>query len=72
MKTIMLIIASAMLLGACAEADQTATYDQRTRSYSGKTDAQPWESAPFNGDKAAWDRALAQRATNLNEYSRTR
>jgi len=72
MKTIMLVVASAVLLGACAEADQTATYDNNSRSYSGKADAQPWEGAPFNGDKAAWDRTLAQRATNMNEYSRTR
>ncbi|MFO7190502.1 MAG: hypothetical protein DIU74_012510 [Pseudomonadota bacterium] len=68
----MLVIASAALLVACAEADQTATYDDRTRSYSGKADQRPWEAQPYGGDRAKWERELAQRAMHQNEYTRTR
>jgi len=57
-------------LAACGERPQVATYKQGT--YQGKPDTPPYQNAPFNGDKAAWDRAIAQRAQNQNEYKRTR
>jgi hypothetical protein len=57
-------------LAACGERPQVVTYKQG--SYQGKPDTPPYQNAPFNGDKAAWDRAIAQRAQNQNEYKRTR
>ena len=43
----------------------------RQGTYQGKPDTPPYQSAPYNGDKAAWDRALATRAQAQNEYKRT-
>ena len=57
-------------LAACGERPQVVTYKQGT--YQGKPDTPPYQNAPFNGDKAAWDRAIAARAQNQNEYKRTR
>jgi hypothetical protein len=57
-------------LAACGERPQVVTYKQGT--YQGKPDTPPYQNAPFNGDKAAWDRAIASRAQNQNEYKRTR
>jgi len=68
----MIAVASALVLAGCSEPDQSATYNETDRSYSGKTDSRPWEAAPYDGDQAKWERELAQRAANLNEYSRTR
>ena len=64
-------IAASLLLGmaACSERPQVAQYKQGT--YAGKPDTPPYQSAPYNGDKAAWDRAIAQRAQGQNEYKRT-
>lgn len=70
MLRMLLVVACAASLAACAEADQHASYDGRT--YSGKADTQPWAGAPFEGDKTAWDRALTERASKQNEYSRVR
>jgi len=56
-------------LSACSERPQVATYKQG--SYQGKPDTPPYQNAPFNGDKAAWDRAVTQRAQAQNEYKRT-
>lgn len=72
MRTLMIAIASTLLLVGCSEPDQSATYNETDRSYSGKTDSRPWESPPFDGDRATWERELAQRAANQSEYSRTR
>jgi hypothetical protein len=57
-------------LAACGERPQVVTYKQGT--YQGKPDTPPYQNPPFNGDRAAWDRAIAQRAQNQNEYKRTR
>ncbi len=56
-------------LSACSERPQVATYKQG--SYQGKPDTPPYQNAPFNGDKAAWERAVATRAQAQNEYKRT-
>ena len=53
-------------LAACGERPQVVTYKQG--SYQGKPDTPPYQNPPFNGDRAAWDRAIAQRAQNQNEY----
>lgn len=60
----------ALTLAACGERPQVVSYKQGT--YQGKPDTPPYQGAPFNGDKAAWDKALATRAQNQNEYKRTR
>ncbi len=71
MYKLLLVAVSAVFLTACSEPNQsTQTYDGK--AYSGKTDTQPWQSAAFQGDKTAWDRALKQRNANQNEYGRTR
>jgi hypothetical protein len=60
-----------LLLGiaACSERPQVVNYKQGT--YQGKPDTPPYQGAPYNGDKAAWERAVATRAQAQNEYKRT-
>ena len=58
----------AFFVAGCSERPQVAQYKQGT--YQGKPDTPPYQNAPFNGDKAAWDRAMATRAQNQNEYTR--
>jgi uncharacterized lipoprotein len=55
-------------LAACSERTQVTQYKQGT--YQGKPDTPPYQGAQFNGDKAAWDRAIATRAQSQNEYKR--
>jgi len=64
-------IVSALLLvvAACSERPQVAQYKQGT--YQGKPDTPPYQGPPFNGDKAAWEKAMATRAQAQNEYKRT-
>ncbi len=57
-------------LAACGERPQVITYKQGT--YQGKPDTPPYQGAPFNGDKAQWDRAMETRAQYQNEYKRTK
>ena len=35
-------------------------------------DTVPWSNPPWNGDQAAWQRDIDNRARMLNEYRRTR
>jgi hypothetical protein len=65
-----LLLASALLLGvaACSERSQVVNYKQGT--YQGKPGTPPYQNPPFNGDKAAWERAVATRAQAQNEYKR--
>ena len=58
-----------VVLAGCSERPQVAQYKQGT--YQGKPDTPPYQNAPFNGDKAAWERAEATRAQAQNEYKRT-
>lgn len=62
--------ASVALLAACGERPQVLEYKQGT--YQGKPDTPAYSNAPFNNDKAAWEKALAQRNQNQNEYKRVR
>jgi hypothetical protein len=66
-----LAVATAVALGlaACGERPQVVQYKQGT--YQGKPDTPPYQNPPYNGDKAAWERAVATRAQNQNEYKRT-
>lgn len=56
-------------LAACGETPQVTVYEQG--KYQGKADAQPWDSAEFKGDRAAWEAALKTRARGQTEYGRT-
>lgn len=55
-------------LSACGEVPQVTVYEQG--QYRGKTDTRPWEDSEFKGDRAAWEKALKQRARNQSEYNR--
>jgi len=62
--------AAIALLGACGERPQVLEYKQGT--YQGKPDTPAYSNAPYNGDKTAWEKALAQRNQSQNEYKRIR
>lgn len=66
---LVLLAALGILVGACSERPQVVNYKQGT--YQGKPDTPPYQNPPFNGDRAAWERALATRAQAQNEYKRT-
>ncbi|HEV3241476.1 MAG TPA: hypothetical protein VG429_13855 [Casimicrobiaceae bacterium] len=69
-RLLALTLAGALLCGlaACGERPQVVNYKQGT--YQGKPDTPPYANPPFNGDKAAWERAIATRAQAQNEYKR--
>ncbi|HSC99679.1 MAG TPA: hypothetical protein VLI21_12310 [Casimicrobiaceae bacterium] len=57
-------------LAGCGERPQVINYKQGT--YQGKPDTPPYSNAPFNGSRAEWDKAIATRNQNQNEYKRVR
>ena len=61
--------ALALGLAACGEQPQVVVYEQG--KYQGKTDAAPWAGPPFDGERAAWEAALTNRARGQNEYNRS-
>ena len=69
LTALMVAIPIALGVAACGERTQVVQYKQGT--YQGKPDTPPYQNAPYNGDKAAWERAEATRAQNQNEYKRT-
>jgi hypothetical protein len=58
------------LLTACGERPQVVNYKQGT--YQGKPDTPAFKNAPWDGNKAAWEKTLAQRNQAQNEYKRIR
>jgi len=70
MRAALVVAASVALLAACGERPQVLEYKQGT--YQGKPDTPAYSNAPFNGDKVAWEKALAQRNQSQNEYKRIR
>jgi len=68
----LVVLAGALLLGiaGCSERSQVVNYKQGT--YQGKPDTPPYAGPPYNGDRAAWERAMAVRAQGQNEYKRTK
>jgi len=66
----MVAAACVALLAACGERPQVLEYKQGT--YKGKPDTPAYKNAPWDGDKAAWEKALAQRNQAQNEYKRVR
>jgi len=67
---VVLALSATAMLAACGERPQVLEYKQGT--YQGKPDTPAYSNPPFNGDKAAWEKALAQRNQSQNEYKRTR
>ena len=63
-------LAASVLLGlsACSEVPQVTVYEQG--EYRGKADTRPWDGGEFKGDRAAWEKALKERARGQNEYNR--
>ena len=70
MRAAVVVAASVALLAACGERPQVLEYKQGT--YQGKPDTPAYKNAPWDGDKAAWEKALAQRNQAQNEYKRIR
>ena len=60
------LAALALVLAACHEIPQDAP-----KPYAGKEDTKAYAGDRFNGDKAKYEKALADRAQNENEYIRT-
>ena len=60
------LLVAAMGLAACNEIPQDAA-----KPYAGKEDTKAYAGDKFKGDKAAYEKALAQRAQTQNEYLRT-
>src|SRR5438132_13416939 len=70
-RSVAAIAAMALIaLFGCCERPQAITYKQGT--YQGKPDTPPYSNAPFNGNRSEWDKAIATRNQNQNEYKRTR
>ena len=70
MRAALIAIGATALLAACGERPQVLEYKQGT--YQGKPDTPAYNNPPFNGNKGEWEKALAQRNQNQNEYKRTR
>ena len=60
------VIVAAFAACACGEIPQDAP-----KPYAGKADTQPYASDMFKGDKAKYEKTLAERANYQNEYLRT-
>ena len=65
MKTLIAVTAL-VLLAACHEIPQDAA-----KSFAGERETKPYTGAKFNGDKALYEKTLAERADTQNEYLRT-
>ena len=61
------IVAAALFLASCGEIPQDAA-----KPYAGKADTKPYAGDLFKGDKAKYEKVLAERADNQNEYIRTK
>jgi hypothetical protein len=61
-----LAVAFALVLSACHEIPQDAP-----KPYAGKEDMKPYAGDLFKGDKAKYEKTLADRANYQNEYIRT-
>jgi hypothetical protein len=61
-----LALAAALVLAACHEMPQDAA-----KTYAGKADTKPYAGDLFKGDKATYEKMLADRANYQNEYLRT-
>ena len=57
-----------LCLGGCGHQDSDAA--KGTRSYQGKPDTAPWGGSRWHDNRENWERAIAARAQNQNEYVR--
>lgn len=62
------LAAFAFLAAGCGEKPAVTVYKQGT--YQGKPDNLPWQSQPFAGNQGEWEKAIAGRTKNQNEYAR--
>lgn len=60
-------VAAAGLAG-CGEKSNVTVYKQG--QYQGKPDNLPWQSQPFNNNKADWEKNIKARSVGQNEYAR--
>ena len=67
MKAALMALAAAALLAACNEIPQDAA-----KPYAGKEDTKAYAGDRFKGDKAAYEKALADRSKFQNDYEPTR
>ncbi len=58
-----LIVSALLALAACGEIPQDAP-----KPYAGKEDTKPYAGDVFKGDKAKYEKALADRAQWQNDY----
>jgi hypothetical protein len=65
MRTLLIMAAAALALAACGEIPQDAP-----KPYAGKEDTKPYAGDMFKGDKAKYEKTLAERADYQNEYAR--
>ena len=65
MKSLIAVTAG-LLIAACGEIPQDAA-----KPYAGKEDTKPYAGDVFKGDKAKYEKTLAERADYQNEYLRT-
>lgn len=56
------------LLAGCSEPPQVSQFV--AGNHPGQADTRPWESPTFNGDRAAWEKQMRERARNQSEYNR--
>jgi hypothetical protein len=61
------VVAAAFGLAACNEIPQDAP-----KPYAGKADTKPYADDRWKGDKAKYEKALADRAKYQDDYSQTR
>jgi hypothetical protein len=57
---------SVLLVAACHEIPQDAH-----KSFAGPSETKPYAGPKFKGDKAAYEKAMAERADTQDEYLRT-
>lgn len=58
-------LAAMALAAACGEIPQDAP-----KPFAGERETRPYADAKFNGDKALYEKTLAERADTQNEYLR--
>lgn len=60
------VLAAGLFLAACEEIPQDAP-----KPFAGSEETRSYTGAPFDGDKALYERTLAERARTQNEYLAT-
>ena len=66
MRRALMLMTAGFALAACEEIPQDAV-----KPYAGKEDHKPYAGDLFKGDKAKYEKTLADRAQHQNEYMRT-